>query len=142
MTNTRQIPTGLSVVSYLFFAMGILALVDIIGGAFMGSLNLDFNILGLWVCGGLRRYSPGWRTCALVFIWLDMIASAIGFVYGFVGRGPVFIKIFGQRYADIPVIWVSVVAVIFFPLAFWMYRVLTRPNIRTLFYDDSQEPAA
>ena len=142
MTNTRQIPIGLSVVSYVFFAMGILALVDIIGGAFRGSLNLDFNILGLWICAGLRRYSSGWRTCALVFLWLDMIALAVCLVYGFLGSGPAFIKIFGQRYADIPVIWVSGVAVIFFPLVFWMYRVLTRPNIRSMFYDMSQTPAA
>jgi hypothetical protein len=142
MTNTRQIPTALSVVSYLFFAMGILALVDMIGSAFRGSFNLDFNLLGLWICAGLRRYSLGWRTCALVFVWLDMIALAFCLVYGFVGRGPAFIKIFGQHYADIPVIWVSVTAMIFSPLVFWMYRVLTRPNIRVLFYDDSQKPAA
>ena len=142
MTNTRQIPTALSVVSYAFLALGILSLIGIVGSAIRGSFYLDFNILGFWIFAGLRRYSLPWRTCALVFIWLTMIGCAIGFIYGFFGHGPAFIKVFGNRYTDIPVIWISIFAVIFFALEFWMYRVLTRPSIRAMFYVESQTPAA
>lgn len=114
MINTRQIPTALSVVSYIFLIWGILAIVGIIGNAIKGSLHLDFNILGFWIFVGLRRYSPGWRACALIFIWIVMIACAAAFTYGLFGHGPAFIKIFGKRYADIPVIWFSIFAAAFF----------------------------
>ena len=142
MTNTRPIPTALSVISYVFLVWGILAVIGIIGKAVRGSFYLDFNILGFWIFAGLRRYSPGWRTCALVFIWLTMIACAVGFIYGLFGHGPAFIKIFGKRYTDIPVISVSIFAAVFFALEFWMYRILTRPRIRSLFYVESQTPVA
>jgi len=142
MTQKRHIPTSLAVVSFLFLFLGILSAVEIIGEATKGSLQLDFGVLGIGIFFGLRRFSPGWRRCALVFIWLGMITLAVFFVYGFVGHGPAFIKVFGQRHADIPVIWVSVVAAVFFPLEFWMYRVLTRPKIRILFQVDSPTPAA
>jgi len=142
MTNTRQIPTPLSVVSYLFLLMGIMAAIGIIGELTQGSIRLDFDLLGFWIFFGLRRYSQGWRTCALSFIWLQLIALPIVFVYGFFGSGPAFIKIFGVRYADIPIIWVSVVSAVLFLLVLWMYRVLTRPSIRSSFYVESQTPAA
>jgi len=142
MTNTRQIPTALSVVSYAFLALGILSFIGIVGSAIRGSFYLDFNILGFWIFAGLRRYSLGWRTCALFFIWLTMIGCAVGFVYGFFGHGPTYIKIFDMRYADIPAISISIVAAVFFALEFWMYRVLTRPSIRSLFYVESHTPAA
>ena len=141
MTNERNIPTPLSVVSYLFLLLGVISGVEILVGATKGSFRFDFGILGLCMFFGLRRYSPGWRTCALVFIWVGMIGMAYAFVYGFFGSGPAFIKILGRRYADIPVIWVSVVAAAFFPLELWMYRVLTRPNIRFLFQADSPTAA-
>src|SRR4051812_3852623 len=108
MTNTRQIPTALSAVSYVFLASGILAFIGIAGSAIRGSFLLDFNILGFWIFTGLRRYSVGWRTCALVSIWLTMIVCAVGFVYGFFGHDPAYINIFGKRYTDIPVIWISI----------------------------------
>ena len=142
MTQERNLPTPLTVVSYLFLLMGIMSAIEIIGELTRGAFRFDPGILGIWIFFGLRRCSPGWRTCALVFIWLGMIVLAMAFVYGFFGSGSTFIKIFGQHYADIPVIWVSAVAAVFFPLEFWMYRVLTRPHIRILFYDESQTPAA
>jgi hypothetical protein len=142
MTGTRQIPTALSVTSYAFFVLGILALIGIIVNATRNSFILDFNILGFWICAGLRRYSQGWRTCALVYICLTMIACAFGVLYGFVDHGPVCVKILGKQYKDIPVTWVSIFSAVYFFLTFWTYRVLTRPSIRSMFYGESQTPAA
>lgn len=141
MTQQRNLPKSLSVVSYLFLLMGIGAVIEILSELTQGSFHLDFDVLGFGIFFGLRRYSQGWRTCALVFIWLWLIALPIVFVYGLVGHGPAFIKIFDKRYADIPVIWVSIFSALFFALEFWMYRVLTRPDIRCMFYE-SQTPAA
>lgn len=112
-----------------------------LGGMLKGSFRLDFGVLGFWIFFGLRRFSPGWRACALVFIWFALIGLPIAFVCGLFGNGPAFIKVFGHRYAEVPVFWVSVVSGVIFPLEFWMYRVLTRPSIHCLFYE-SQIPDA
>jgi hypothetical protein len=118
MTNTHPIPVALSAVSYVFLALAILAVIGILGSAMSGSFHLDFNIVGFWICFGLRRYSSGWRTCALVFIWVLMICMALAFLYGLFGYGQAFIKIFGKRYADIPAFWVSIVSAVFLHLSF------------------------
>ncbi len=142
MTQENKIPTSLSVVSYFFLFMGIMSANEFLGGLTRGEFIFDFGILGFWVFFGLRRYSPGSRTCALVFVWLASIGLVIAFVYGLLGSGPASIEIFGKRYADIPVIWLSIVSAIFLPLEIWKYRVLTRPNIRSMFYEESQLPMA
>jgi len=138
MTQQRNIPKSLSVVSYLFLLMGVMAAIEILGELTHGSFHLDFDVLGFWIFFGLRRFSKGWRTCALLFTWPWLIELPIVFVCGFFGSGPAFIKIFGWRYEDVPIIWVSVVSVVFFIFELWIYRVLTRPSIRSLFYVESK----
>jgi hypothetical protein len=140
MTNARQIPSTLSVVSYVFLVFGISSAVEILVALARGSFHFDCVILGFWIFFGLRRYSPGWRTCALVFIWCGLITSSIGvvlllsvFVLG--GRGGEVIM-FGQHYEHIPVIWFCIPVALFFSLQLWMYRVLTRTDIRSMFYDE------
>jgi hypothetical protein len=114
--------------------------VEMFGEAVRGSFRFDFGVLGIWIFFGLRRYAPVWRTFALTLLWFGMIELAIGAVYGFFGKGPAVIKIFGEDYGGIPLIWISILAFAFFPLELWMYRVLTRPSIRSLFYQDSEVP--
>jgi hypothetical protein len=142
MTQDRTIPTPLSVVSYVFLLTGILAAVEIIVGLTRGAFHLNLAILGFWIFFGLRRYSPGWRTCALVFIWIGMIVPSLMFVLllslGRLGS----VTIFGQRHDGVSPFWILIPVALFFALEFWMYRVLTRPDIRRMFYDVSQTPAA
>jgi len=141
MTQNRNIPTPLSVVSYLFLIMGFMAAIEILAGLTRGAFHFNLAILGFWIFFGLRRYSPGWRTCALVFVWIGMIIPCLMFVLVlFLGR-PGNIKIFGQRYDGGSSAWM-LIPVAFFALEFWMYRVLTRPDIRSMFYDESQRPVA
>ena len=142
MTANRQIPTALSVVSWLFLLSGIAAVIHILVQLSKGSVFFDFDVLGLWIFFGLRRFSPGWRTCALFFIWVGLIALPFLFVYGFVGEGPAYLNVFGQRYGDVPMISLSIVAALLFLLELWMYRVLTRPDTRQLFYSEVQSPLA
>ena len=146
MTHDRSIPTPLSVVSYFFLLMGISAAVEILVGLARGSFHFDLAILGFWIFFGLRRYSPGWRTCTLVFIWSGLITLPIGVVLllsvsVLSGQGGE-VVIFGQRYEHISAIWICIPLALFFAFDLWMYRVLTRPNIRGMFYDESQTPAA
>ena len=140
MTSQRQIPSTLSVVSYVFLAFGILAVIETIGHLMNHSVNVDLNILGLWIFAGLRRYSTGWRTCALVFIWPYLLGCPILFFYGIFGHGTGYLAIFGRPYVHLPAIWTSYFAAASFALQFWMYRTLTRPNIRGLFYVEPPTP--
>ena len=146
MTNARQIPSALSVVSYIFLVFGISSAVEILVALARGSFHFDLVILGLWIFFGLRRYSPGWRTCALVFIWSGLITIPIGVVLllsaSLLSGQGVEVVISGQRHEDISAIWVCIPLALFFSLVLWMYRVLTRPNIRSMFYDGSQKSAA
>lgn len=135
MTDTRPIPVTLSVVSYVFLALAIFAVVGMLGSALRGSIHLDLNVLGFWIFLGLRRYSVTAHTGALILIWITMIACAFGFIFGIFGHGTTFITVFGRHYAEVRSFWLSIIAAIYFLFTFWMYRVLTRPSIWCLFHD-------
>ena len=88
-TLSFKIPISLAIVSYLFFfpaamsfavAIFMLVLLIISGGqAVSGPAILGCVVSGalglfwLSLSRGLRRCSRGWRTCALVLIWLGFI---------------------------------------------------------------------
>ena len=90
-------------------------------------MNFQFYVLGFGIYFGLRRFSTGWRTCALVLIWIQLIVIPVIFVFGASARVPAF-------YAAGCLAW--------YLLQLWLYRVLTRPDIRNLFYDQPQPPTA
>jgi hypothetical protein len=149
MTSGRQIPTPLSVVAYLFLIMAILSVVDIAVSASRGHTHPNFGFLGLWIYAGLRRYSRGWRTCALVFLWLGFI-SCVGMIALFsfcmifnaeqiIQAPPFGFQDFKSSEAEF--IWPVLVFALLFVLQLWQYRVLTRPSIRSLFYGESQTAA-
>ncbi len=79
------------------------------------------------------RLSRGWRTCALVFLWLGMLLAPVAFFMGLAANSPAYFQVLGVRLASISPVWLSVVSVPYFILNFWQYRVLTRPDIRSLF---------
>ena len=136
-------------VAYLFLIMAVLSVTDITVSASRGHIDPNFGFLGLWICAGLRRYSRGWRTCALVFIWLGIIAlgSMIAlYLFCVIFNAEQIIQAppFGFtdfKKSEAEFIWPLVVFAVFFMLQIWQYRVLTRPNIRNLFYGESQTAA-
>jgi hypothetical protein len=131
--RARPIPVALSIVSYLFLAFGLWTLIDMAVGSMTGRLNFNFGILGIWIFGGLRRYSRGWRTCALLFTWLYLFIPPIVIIYYFFGA-PAYWQVFGHRFGSVSPLWSIVIAIVAFILALWQYWVLTRPDISRLFY--------
>jgi hypothetical protein len=85
-------------------------------------------ILFVYISRGLRMGSRGWRACALVFTWLQFIMLALGIVWHF------------QSQKHLQNQWV---AMDWLEIAFgvivlvWQYRVLIRPDVRDLFYNES-----
>ena len=138
MTKERNIPTVLSVVSYIFLILGVLSATDTIVQLSKGSIHLSSGILGLWIYAGLRGCSRSWRTCALATIWIGMTFSAILAILCFLGNRLPY-TIFGNRTKPDSPAWMAVLATLFFVLELWQYRVLIRPDIYRLFCEDVAE---
>jgi len=131
----REIPTSLSVVSYLFFTSGVFILV---WGAFIiylgGSIQPDIivGILAILMSRGLRQCSRFWRFCALVVTWLGFLGVA-RMTYQAVSP---YLHSSVHKPADtLPVGFLCVMAVGFL-VQIWQYRVLTRSEVRDLFYSE------
>ena len=101
-------------------------------------MDLDFGVLGIPISFGLMRWSNGWRTCALVFLWAGMLLAPVAFFLGLSEQPPAAFKVFGVQLAFVSAVWLSVLSVPFFLLNVWQYRVLTQPEIRSSFL----QPAA
>jgi len=141
LISEHQIPVSLIILSYLFFLPGavsfgfailLLTLFVLLGGPTISGytvLGCAFGfangIFWLLLSRGLRRGSRGWRTCALFFIWWGFIATAYG-----IGQYLLTHKTPDHETATafllecaFALVWQA-----------WQYRVLTRPDIRDLFY--------
>jgi hypothetical protein len=113
---------------------GLSAVIEIIISYAHDHLSINPGILGLFIGPGLLRLRRGWRTLALVFLWLAMISAPLlaGLLLAVPGP-PAQFKLFGQTVGNFPVpLAVGFVAGAFL-LSFWQYRVLTRPDVRALF---------
>jgi hypothetical protein len=132
-STPSKVPTSLKVVAVLFIIGGVLAVIEILVALTHGRININFGVLGLFIGPGLLRFSRGWRTCGLIFLWIGLIVIPIIFLIGLTGTFPTYFMVFGVRVARIHPWWVLVAAVPFFLLVLWQYRVLTRPDIRRLF---------
>ncbi|MGV3531080.1 MAG: hypothetical protein ACO1QR_01830 [Chthoniobacteraceae bacterium] len=135
----HRIPTALQIVAVLFLIAGIFAIINTGARLSAGSIYIDLDVFGIPIFFGLRRLSAGWRTFALIYLWFPLIGCPVLFLMGIFGDSPTSLEIYGQQLSRIPSIWISILSVPLFSLALWQYRVLTRPQIRTLFICDSRE---
>jgi hypothetical protein len=136
-----KIPVSLSIVSYLFFFPGAMCfafialailLLFLPGGSFASGIMFLPCLIGgaygffcLCLSRGLRRCSRGWRTCALVIIWWGFIVMAFG-----IGR---YLLTHKTPSHETTIEFLAGYA-FGFVVQVWQYRVLTRPDIRDLFY--------
>jgi hypothetical protein len=133
MDNTTPIPASLRVVAFLFILGGVFSLIEVIVSLMHSYININFGVLGLFIGPGLLRLSRGWRTCALVLLWIAMIGIAIVAVLFMTISGPLDFKLFGQKVGHASKELGLVLAAVVFALALWQYRVLTRSDVRRLF---------
>ncbi len=128
-----DIPTCLKVVAYLFIICGVLAVIEIIVSLMNNHININLGVLGIFIGFGLLKFKAGWRTFALVWIWLALIFVPIFAVLCIVDPSKLHYRIMGQNVGRAPVPVALAFTAIFFCLALWQYRVLTRPDIRERF---------
>jgi hypothetical protein len=148
----RKIPISLSIVSYFFFIPGAMGLMGffLIAAAFIffgsppdrdkiailyGFGGGAFGIFYVCLSRGLRRCSRGWRTCALVLIWWGFIGLAFSIGRSFL----TYVQTYDHDHKTVDAFtirfWIS--CGLYFIFQVWQYRVLTRPDIRELFYNES-----
>jgi hypothetical protein len=128
-----MLPRSLRAVAVIQLVVGLGAVVGILVQLTRNHVILDFNVLGIPICFGLRRLSSGWRTCTLVFLWIGLIGAPVMFVLGLGAQRPAIFGVFGVRLASVPSAWLAIAALLVFGLCWWQYRVLTSPEVRSLF---------
>src|SRR5438477_12776907 len=97
MERPRTLPLTLKVVAALFFELAGLALAETVISLYQGRVNLDLGLLGFFIGRGLLRTQPGWRICALVFVWLLMLMAALGVVLNVLyATEPLYSRTFGR----------------------------------------------
>ena len=133
MNENRQIPASLKAVAILFILGGVSALIEVLVSLARTHISINFGVLGLFIGPGLLALRTGWRTCALVFLWIAMIGIPIIAVLMLGHSGPLDFKVFGEKVGHASKEFGLAVAVILFLLSVWQYRVLTRPDVRRLF---------
>ena len=121
--NSRR---DVRIVASLFILEGLLAAFSAVR-----EHRIELNAGLLWIPAGigLLRFRSGWRTFALVSIWLTMIIATFGFI-GVVSNQVV--MNFGVIQSRSRVLAAALIAVSF-AVAFWQYRVLTRSEVRHWF---------
>jgi hypothetical protein len=82
---------------------------------------------------GLLRLSRSWRACALLFLWIAMIAAPIIVAFLFTASGTLDLKLFGQKIGQVSPVYGIPFTISIFALTVWQYRVLTSPEVRSLF---------
>ena len=134
MTPPNQsIPTSLKVVAALFILGGMISLIEIIVSLMNHRISLNFNVMCVFIGAGLLRCSPTWRGWALAFTWLALLGVPLIGLFFLAAPGPLDFRLFGQNIGQVPKAAWFAVAVPAFLTALWQYRVLTRPDVRTLF---------
>lgn len=73
MSVSGPIPRALRLVAFLFLYNGISAVITILVSVLNNRLQLDFSVIGIFVCIGLLQLSDGWRRCAIVLTLLGII---------------------------------------------------------------------
>jgi len=137
MNEDKRIPASLKVVAGLFILGGVCAAIEVVVSLMHGHVSINLGILGIFIGPGLLRLSRGWRTCALVFLWIALIGIPIIAILMTGHSGPLNLKVFGQTVGHAPKALGLMIAVASFLLALWQYRVLTKLQVRQLFGLDS-----
>jgi len=97
MNEERRLPASLKAVAILFIIGGIFCAIEVIVSLTLGRININLGVLGLFIGPGLLALRSGWRTCALVFIWIALISVPLVLLVMLSSSGSPDLNVFGQR---------------------------------------------
>jgi hypothetical protein len=126
-------PVALGRVALIFMVYGALTAISFVIGLAYHRVTFSTGLLGLFIGPGLRRLSTGWRTCALVVLWLTMLSAPIFAYLLLLAPAMVPFDVCGIPLGMVPKeIGILEIAVIF-GISVWCYMVLISPAVRRLF---------
>ncbi len=132
MDEKPALPTSLKAAAAVFLLTGLGALVEIVVAATAGRVSPNVWVVGIPIGIGLLRLSRGWRTCALIYLWLTFLAILL--VAGLLAlAGPRDVLIYSHNVGRVSKEAAIGIVVGLFVLTFGLYRILTRPHVRKLF---------
>jgi hypothetical protein len=111
----------------------VLSILQVILDFLHSKITINTGLLGVFIGPGLLRFRPGWRTCALVLLWIGMIFTPIAVIFMLSANGAINVDILGLKMGDAPMPVGFVMAAFWFGLTVWEYRVLVREDIRKMF---------
>lgn len=112
---------------------GVIAAIGAVMQVMSSHVNIELGILGIPIYIGLLGLKAGWRTVALVLLWIGMIFAPVAFFLGFVLSEPVSVRGLVVQLSRASPVLLALFAAGAFLLNLWQYRVLTRADIRDLF---------
>jgi hypothetical protein len=138
----RKIPISLSVVSYFFFAIGLIEIIRgvtaipvltddlpplrILSLASGVLLSFALGTVYLFLSRGLRRCARGWHICALVVVSGGLILTIYRLTNYFLSHPADLTGTLPYRF-----LLALILGVLF---QVWIFHILTRADIRRLFY--------
>jgi hypothetical protein len=132
-TPEPRVPGALKAVAWLFIIGGVLTILQVLLDLLRSKITISAGILGVFVGPGLLRFRTGWRTCALVLLWIGMLFAPIVLIFMLAASGSINADIFGLKLGTAPMPIRILASVFWFGLTVWEYRVLVREDIRQLF---------
>jgi hypothetical protein len=137
------LPGRLRVVAWLFIIGGLLCVGDMIYGLARGRAMINISVIGVFIGRGLLQLRSNWRTCAVVFLWVGMLAGAAIVAAPFITDEPLTMHL-GVRGWELEGDRARLVGLaVGFPLfcvSLWQKTVLRRPEIRALFDNQADPP--
>jgi hypothetical protein len=130
---SKEIPWALKTMAVLFILGGIWAAIEVLVALTHSRISLNFGVLGIFVGIGLLNLRPGWRTCGLVFLWIEFILIPVTAVLVLSYGRAINFELFGTTLGRVPKEFALGIGALLFLLTLWQYRVLTRPDVRRLF---------
>lgn len=129
-----RLPTSLRVVAWLFILSGLLVWAGVFVSVLSGKPKFPLpGVLELFAGIGLLRLRPGWRTCALVLLWISIIVAAFLAFVLMLGTGSAPIHFNGHLAALVPAGALSLLAFAQLGFSLWQVSVLCREDVRALF---------
>jgi hypothetical protein len=131
MIATPRFNRSITIIGWCFIVFGLLAAVNVLGGALNHRINLDVNVFALPTIGiGILQRRAVARRWALVVLWIATFELILGLGVVAFNGGPVEANIFGTPLRSFPIALVFVSSIPFLALIIWQQHVLARPDVK------------
>lgn len=141
MNARSPLPLEFRAIAILYLVLGVGAVIEVFVRATPWPAQVSFAVLGIPICFGLLRLSRGWRACAMVFAYAELLLVSVESLLILQRTALSADGMASIKPAEAAFGWLFTTAAVVVYLAFWKLSVLTRPSVRRLFHPDDK-PAA